>query len=140
MVQVKGRDELHQLAEAFNSMAAKLREYRRTNRAKLVRTQATTQNAINSLPDAVAIVNPDGMVEMANSAAQRLFALRPKAHVSELHAEWLVDLYRRTSTDRKPIEPQGYEAVIQVSTKAAANASFYRTRCRFSMRIGSFWA
>ena len=35
VVQVKSRDELHKLAEAFNSMAAKLREFRRTDRAKL---------------------------------------------------------------------------------------------------------
>ena len=74
VVQVSSHDELRQLAEAFNSMTAKLREYRRTDRAKLVRTQQTTQNAINSLPDAVAILSPDGNVEMANAAAQRLFA------------------------------------------------------------------
>ena len=49
VVQVRSRDEFHQLAEAFNAMTAKLREYRRTNRAKLVRTQQTTQLAVNSL-------------------------------------------------------------------------------------------
>ena len=103
-------------AEAFNSMAAKLREYRRTNRAKLVRTQATTQNAINGTPDVPwRSLIPTNAVEIANSAAaQRLFALRPKAHVSELHAEWLVELFRRTSTDLKGVEPRGYESVIQV--------------------------
>jgi PAS domain S-box-containing protein len=114
VVQVKSRDEVQQLAEAFNSMAARLREYRRTNRAKLVRTQQTTQNAINSLPDAVAILSPDGHVEMANTAAQRLFGLRPEAHVSELRAEWLARLYNQTSTDLRPIEPRGYESAIQV--------------------------
>ncbi len=77
VVQVKSRDELRQLAEAFNSMASKLREYRRTNRAKLVRTQETTQNAINSLPDAVAILSPDGTIEMANTAAQRYSIFGP---------------------------------------------------------------
>ena len=40
VVQVKSRDELRKLAEAFNSMAAKLREFRRTDRAKLVRIAA----------------------------------------------------------------------------------------------------
>jgi signal transduction histidine kinase len=112
-VQVNSRDELHELAEAFNSMAAKLREYRRTNRAKLIRTQATTQLAINSLPDVVAIVGPDGKVEMANATAQRLFGLRADKHVSELNCDWLVQLYRKTSTQLLPVEPRGYESAIQ---------------------------
>ena len=114
VVQVKSRDELHQLAEAFNSMAAKLREYRRTNRAKLVRTQETTRNAINSLPDAVAILSPDGKIEMANTVAERLFGLRQDAHVTELHAEWLHRLYQETLKELRPIESRGYESAIQV--------------------------
>ncbi len=114
VVQVNSHDEVRQLAEAFNSMAAKLREYRRTNRAKLIRTQATTQLAINSLPDVVAIIRPDGKVEMANAAAQKLFSLRVDAHVSELNCDWLVQLFRKTSTDLKPVEPRGYETAVQV--------------------------
>src|SRR6185295_15763321 len=46
VVQVKSRDELRQLAEAFNSMAAKLREFRRSDQAKIARTQQTTQLAL----------------------------------------------------------------------------------------------
>jgi len=109
-------------------MAAKLREYRRTNRAKLIRTQSTTQNAINSLPDAVAIVSPDGNVEMANVAAQRLFALRPTAHVSELHADWLVELFRRTSGDLKSRRTHAAtNRSFKCWTRAAASGSFFRT-------------
>jgi NtrC-family two-component system sensor histidine kinase KinB len=117
VVQVNSHDELRQLAEAFNSMAAKLREYRRSNRAKLIRTQATTQLAINSLPDVVAIIRPDGRVEMANDAAQKLFGLRTDAHVDELKCDWLIQLFRKTSTDLKPVEPRGYESAVQVLEK-----------------------
>lgn len=114
VVQVNSRDEVHELAEAFNSMAAKLREYRRSNRAKLIRTQATTQLAINSLPDVVAIVRPDGRIEMANAAAQRLFALAPDVHVTDTNCQWLIDLFRKTSTDLQPVDPRGYETAVQV--------------------------
>lgn len=114
VVQVHSRDELHDLAEAFNSMAQKLREYRRTNRARLVRTQQTTQNAINSLPDAVAILSPEGQVEMANVAAQNLFGLRPDVHVKELRIQWLNELYKQTAEELRAFEPRGYESAIQV--------------------------
>ena len=77
VVPVTSRDELGQLAETFNAMAGRLREFRRTDRAKLVRTQRTTQLALGSLPDAVAIISPEGRVEMSNDTAQGLFGLRP---------------------------------------------------------------
>ncbi|MGA3065952.1 MAG: ATP-binding protein [Tepidisphaeraceae bacterium] len=114
VVHVKSRDELRKLAEAFNSMAAKLREYRRTNRAKLERTQQSTQNAINSLPDAVAILTPDGNVEMANFAAQKLFALHADAHVTQQRAPWLVELFNKTTADLRPVQPRDYASAVQV--------------------------
>jgi PAS domain S-box-containing protein len=114
VVQVNSRDEIGQLGEAFNSMTAKLREYRRTNRAKLVRTQQTTQNAINSLPDAVAVLGPDGVVEMANAAAQRLFGVKIDTPVSQLKIDWLSKLWNTVQLDHRPIEPHGYESAVQV--------------------------
>jgi PAS domain S-box-containing protein len=113
VVQVNSRDELRQLAEAFNAMAARLREFRRTNRAKLVRTQQTTQLAINSLPDVVAVLAPDGHIEMANAAAERLFGLRADARVAEAGAAWLSELYNRVITELRPISPRGYESTVQ---------------------------
>jgi NtrC-family two-component system sensor histidine kinase KinB len=114
VVQVKTRDELRQLAEAFNSMAAKLREFRRTDRAKLVRTQRTTQLAVNSLPDAVAIVAPDGLIELSNETAQKLFQLQPGHLISDAQEQRLVELYRQVSRDLKPMAPKGYESAIEV--------------------------
>jgi two-component system, NtrC family, sensor histidine kinase KinB len=115
VVQVRSRDELHQLAEAFNSMAAKLRELRRTDRAKLVRTQRTTQLAVNSMPDAIAIINPDGLIELANDAARNLFQLNPGQTVASLADQRLAQLYRQVSHDGRPTQPSGYASSIQVT-------------------------
>ncbi len=115
VVKVRGRDEVGQLAEAFNAMAAKLREFRRTDRAKLVRTQRTTQLAVNSLPDAVAIIAADGKVELANPPARRFFGLQPDHDVAASSANGLLlDLYRRAATEGRPQTPQGYSSAIQV--------------------------
>ncbi|MGD0770363.1 MAG: ATP-binding protein [Tepidisphaeraceae bacterium] len=114
VVQVKSHDELHKLAEAFNSMAAKLREFRRSDRAKLLRIQRTTQLAIDSLPDAIAVVNPSGIVELSNQTAQKLFMLYPDQSVLQLRDQRLGELYQQVSRDGKPSQPRGYESAIEV--------------------------
>lgn len=114
VVPVKTRDEVGQLAEAFNSMAAKLRAFRETDQAKLLRTQQTTQLAIDSLPDAVAVIKPDGVIELANGAATRLFGIKPGGAVRELNMGWLVDLFRAVRDEGNTLEPQGYQNALQV--------------------------
>ncbi len=114
MVQVKSRDELHQLGEAFNSMAAKLREFRRSNQAKLQRTQQTTQLAVNSLPDAISIINPDGIIELSNGTAQKVFHLLPGEVISSMREARLNEIYQQVMRWGRAVEPHGYESAIEV--------------------------
>jgi signal transduction histidine kinase len=71
------RDELGQLASAFNQMAARLRDYRQSHSALLLRAQRTAQATIDSFPDPVLVVEPEGRVEMANPAARRVLGVAP---------------------------------------------------------------
>ncbi|HEX8324051.1 MAG TPA: ATP-binding protein [Tepidisphaeraceae bacterium] len=114
VVKVRGRDEVGQLAEAFNAMATKLREFRRSDRAKIIRTQQTTQLSVDSLPDAVALVSVGGHVELANQTARRLFALAPGVALNGAHAPKIVELYRQARDSGRPVGPGGYDSVIQV--------------------------
>jgi two-component system, NtrC family, sensor histidine kinase KinB len=114
VVHVQSRDELHKLAEAFNSMAAKLREFRRSDRAKLMRVQRTTQLAVDSLPDAVAVVNSNGRVEISNETAQKLFQLYPEQSVLSLRDHRLGELYQQAARDGAASQPKGYESAIEV--------------------------
>jgi signal transduction histidine kinase len=72
-------DELGELALAFNTMARRIREFQQAGTARLVRAQQTAQATIDSFPDPVVVVDPDGAVERANPAARRLLSL---AHAS----------------------------------------------------------
>jgi two-component system, NtrC family, sensor histidine kinase KinB len=72
-VPVLTRDELGQLAQAFNAMTRQLRGFRQTNLARLMRAQRTAQATIDSFPDPVLVVDPEGRFELANPAARALF-------------------------------------------------------------------
>ena len=84
---VESGDELGQLSEAFNAMTARLRELRGSDKAKLVRAQRLTRAALQNLRDAVALINAQGVVELANPVA-KLFGLREGQLRADCHQNW----------------------------------------------------
>jgi signal transduction histidine kinase len=85
--------ELGALAEAFNSMARRLRDYRRSQISRLLRAQQAGQAAIDSFPDPVLVLDTTGTVEMANPAAHRLLGIAPRhasngSETSEVSGVW----------------------------------------------------
>ncbi len=112
---IRSRDEVGQLAEAFNSMAAKLREFRRHDHDRLLLAQQTTQLAIDSLPDAVFIINSRGIVEISNLAARSYFGIEPALNVQQLAThKWLLPLYDSIRQGKKPHESPGYRSAVQL--------------------------
>lgn len=77
-VPVIGEDELAQLAQTFNTMTQQLRDYRQSSSERLLRTQQTSQATIDSFPDPVLVIDPEGRVEMANPAARRVLGVAPR--------------------------------------------------------------
>jgi nitrogen fixation/metabolism regulation signal transduction histidine kinase len=107
---VEGDDEIARLSEAFNAMAAHLREIRRTDHARLLRARDATQMAIDALPDAVAVLSPDGEVELANRTATELFAIRPGTRPE---MAWIVEAIEDPRPFR-PGEPLRLDRAVQV--------------------------
>ncbi|MDG3007745.1 sensor histidine kinase [Paludisphaera mucosa] len=77
VVPVLSRDESGELAETFNGMARRIREFQEAGTSKLLRAQKTAQATIDSFPDPVVVVDPSGEVERANPAARRVLGLPP---------------------------------------------------------------
>jgi signal transduction histidine kinase len=69
------RDELGSLARSFNTMAARLREYREATVARVLRTQRTMEATLTSAPDPLFVVSRAGEVEVRNPAAEELSRL-----------------------------------------------------------------
>jgi HAMP domain-containing protein len=114
VITVASKDEIGQLAEAFNSMTAKLREYRRSDRAQIFRFQRTTQLALNTFPDAVAIIGLDGKVELANEIAKRQFNLAPGVDLAAPSHKGLWNLFQEVFTTLQAVYPKAYNSAIQV--------------------------
>jgi signal transduction histidine kinase len=112
-VPVRSNDEVGQLAQAFNAMAARLREYRKIDHERLLRAQSTTQLAIDSLPDAVLVSSPAGVVEIVNSAAREHLHAEPGRNLADLGFDWLAALHRGALSGKEP-ESRGYISAVQL--------------------------
>ena len=113
VVQSGSRDEIGQLSEAFNDMAASLREFRRDGQARLLRVQRSTQQAFDSLPEAIAVLTPEGEVEVATEAARDVFGLRPEVRVPDLPYPWMAGLIEEALRGGRPTGLRETSGVVQ---------------------------
>jgi signal transduction histidine kinase len=107
VVPILARDELGQLADAFNIMARHLRAYRQSSYDRLLRAQRTSQATIDSFPNPVLVIDPEGAVELANPAAQRLFGVQPRQE-SEIIVAWVAPEPLRTPLEKALRQQQAF--------------------------------
>jgi NtrC-family two-component system sensor histidine kinase KinB len=113
VVESDSRDEIGQLSEAFNEMALALRESRRSDQTRLTRIQRATEQTFNSLPDAVAIVDPGGKVDVATETARNVFELKPGKQIRGLPSRWMDEIFTEALRTGRMIMPKGEQRVIQ---------------------------
>jgi two-component system, NtrC family, sensor histidine kinase KinB len=69
-------DELGSLARSFNTMADRLRAYRDSTLARVLRTQRTMEATLTSAPDPLFVISREGVFEVRNPAAEELSRLQ----------------------------------------------------------------
>jgi NtrC-family two-component system sensor histidine kinase KinB len=72
VVPVESTDELGQLADAFNKLAARLRVYRQTTTDQLSQARHMTEITFSAFPDSILALSMDGKINFANPAAGKL--------------------------------------------------------------------
>jgi NtrC-family two-component system sensor histidine kinase KinB len=112
VVPVDSHDEIGHLAESFNAMTASLREFRRTDQARLLRIQRATQQAFDRLEDAIAVADLDGKVEVSTESAKTVFGLRPGSLIGGAPFG-LAELFREAIREGRPFPPKSQQKVIQ---------------------------
>jgi signal transduction histidine kinase len=126
-----GRDELGQLAQAFNTMAHHLREYRQSQSAQLLRAQQTIQATIDSFPDPVLVIDLEGTVEMANPAARRLLGVVPRQKGQAASGIWhppeaLRQPLMEALQGQRDFLPEGFDRAILAGSNGREQAMLPR--------------
>jgi two-component system, NtrC family, sensor histidine kinase KinB len=125
-VPVTSHDEVGQLGTAFNSMAAGLRELRESDQAYLLRKVRTAQQAVDDLPEALAVLSTERRVEMANRAATELLGVRSGEPVPEPQCAWLLPLLDRVESGH--FEERRTAAEAEIRLPGVAEERFFRPR------------
>jgi signal transduction histidine kinase len=107
-----GRDELGQLAAAFNTMSEHLRHYRQSSADRLLRAQRTGQATIDSFSDPVVVLDPEGRVESANPAARRVLGVLPDVQTAWQPPEPLQQPILAALRDQRPFLTETFDRAV----------------------------
>jgi signal transduction histidine kinase len=91
-----------------------------------LRIQRSTQQAFDSLPDAIAVINPEGEVEVSTEAAKEAFGLKSSARVRDLPSPWMAGLCEAALASGRIAELEGAQGVVQQFVRNEER--FYRPR------------
>jgi signal transduction histidine kinase len=114
VVGANSRDEIGQLSRSFDAMASSLREYRRTNEAKMLSMQKATQQALESLSAAIAVVDRDGAVEVVTKTARETLGLEIGCRLEDGKYPWMEMLAQKALDSRRREHLDQEDRLIQV--------------------------
>ncbi len=113
VVHSNSRDEIGRLSRTFNEMAESLRGIRRSDRARLLRVQRSTEQAFRHLPQALAVADLTGRIEVATETAKTDFDLIPDFDIGDSSVEALGSLFHEAIRTAQPAVSGNGHTLIQ---------------------------
>ena len=118
-VQEKSQDEIGLLAQEFNKMAERLREYQALNLERLVAEQRKTDVIVDTIGDCIIVTEPDNRVALLNPAAENVFNLREESGKGRHFLEVVKDdtlfaLVKRTAETGQPPPDEDLEKPLLI--------------------------
>ncbi len=119
-VAVLARDELGDLAESFNKMAAQLRAYRQSTTEKIMLMHRTMDSTLASFPDPIFVLNRDADINLMNPAAMELSSVLELNHALP---EKLKELAENALDRDEDYLPHSFKEVVSCGFTARKNSS-----------------
>jgi len=113
VIESGSRDEIGKLSESFNEMTAALRQVRKSERMNLIRLRRAMEEVLKALPEAIAILDMEGRVEVSTDAAQRMFGMKPGVLIRDLGHEWMPGLVDRALAEDRIVDMDSKYGFIQ---------------------------
>lgn len=112
-------DELRDLAETFNTMTAKMKEYSDLQVDRIIREQKNTEAILFSTEDGILMADMAGRVQVANRAARSVLGIPDCAAVEgrELGGLVAAEAIRETVLDVFATQEEGYFREIELASQ-----------------------
>ncbi|MGH7850548.1 MAG: ATP-binding protein [Thermodesulfobacteriota bacterium] len=117
VIESSSRDEIGKLSQSFNEMTASLRQVRKSDRMNLIRMRRAMEEVVKAMPDAIAVLDTEGRVEVSTDTAQHMFGLMPGVLVKDLGHEWMTGLIGRALDEDRVVEMDSKNGYIQRFTE-----------------------
>lgn len=119
--EVTTTDELNDLAETFNEMTAKLKEYSDLQVDRIIREQKNTEAILFSTEDGILMTDMAGKVQVANRKARSVLGIAPEAPVEGRPLEGLVsaEAVREAVLDVFGSRKENYSREIQLTQETS---------------------
>lgn len=125
-LQVESRDEFGNLANVFNKMLVRLREYEKSTLADLITEKNRIDSIITNLDEAIILLDAELKIILANPVACRLLAMPKEKLVNQLAKDIAAqnDLFQELMKGIQEAQVQINEPIITITDQG--EEAFYR--------------